>query len=519
MRIFFISFLLLGPIFVFSQKTIAEQKKNVSSPFYEFKGDCRAMNQERPELLCLPTSPITFDDLFSSKYLDVKIQDINEWFEKNPYFGAKKVEARKNENSVGIFLKESMDALTVLYRFNEFDMISPFSLTEKLQNSTKSEELSKLPPIHWEEIGDLELVFSLLLHLYWNKLSEYRPLMRFFPERIEVPSFTLTPYEFELLKGDDSYEKALALRKGYRESFKNFTRIINKHWTEEQREVFFRNYNPIEEDFMYAIMLVTKYGWIEKEYEAMMRKPHAFIPMGLFLFGSKSEEDRLSYRRSIEEKDDKTKYIDRVIMATHNISKDDQLFLKAGIMENEIQNDPNDVYLLMRNFIPEDNTKDCVNLYIMEESTATSWGIPSVACFNLVNKRIIVFHAVGNLMNMNDDQYQACKRIIDKRETRVMGYEDEKVKVFLKCVHPPWKKFDIWERPLIELDEKTQMYEAKVKKVKKYIKARKQYHLPTNNGEIMRKLFEKRLELCKQLRKEIIKIMDSPKSFMFKDEL
>ena len=173
----------------------------------------------------------------------------------------------------------------------------------------------------------------------------------------------------------------------------------------------------------------------------------------------------------------------------------------------------------MRNFIPEDNTKDCVNLYMMEESTATSWGIPSEACFNLVNRRIIAFHAVGNLMNMNDDQYQACKRIIDKRETRVMGYEDEKWKVFTKCVHPPWKKFDIWERPLTELEGKTQMYEAKVKKVKKYIKARKQYHLPTNNGEIIRKLFEKRLELCKQLRKEIIKIMDSPKSFMFKDEL
>jgi len=86
-------------------------------------------------------------------------------------------------------------------------------------------------------------------------------------------------------------------------------------------------------------------------------------------------------------------------------------------------------------------------------------------------------------------------------------------------VHPPWKKFDIWERPLIELEEKTKMYENKIKKVKKYLKARIKYHLPTNNGELLKILFEKRLELCKELRKDILKIMESPKTFLLKDEL
>jgi len=208
-----------------------------------------------------------------------------------------------------------------------------------------------------------------------------------------------------------------------------------------------------------------------------------------------------------------------VILATKNISKDYELSLNMGINDNEIQNDPNDVYFLMKNIIPDENTKDCVNLYIMEESLATSWGIPSITCFNSANKRLVVFHAVGNLMNMNDDQYQACKRIIDRREARVMNYEDEKLKVFQKCVHPPWKKFDIWERPLIELEEKTKMYENKIKKVKKYLKARIKYHLPTNNGELLKILFEKRLELCKELRKDILKIMESPKTFLLKDEL
>ena len=122
-------------------------------------------------------------------------------------------------------------------------------------------------------------------------------------------------------------------------------------------------------------------------------------------------------------------------------------------------------------------------------------------------------------MNMNDDQYQACKKIMDKRDNYVMNYEDEKIKVFQKCVHPPWKEFDIWERPLIELEEKTKMYEEKLKKANKYLKARLKHHLPTTkNGEMIKKLFEKRLQLCKDLRVEIFKIMESPKAFFVKDE-
>ena len=514
----FLFLLFLSPLSLLADKTLTSQKQNISSPYYDFKGSCSSIDKEHPELLCLPTGPITFDDLFSSKFQEVKIQEINEWFQKNPYFGVQKVIAKAKGSSVAIYLKEDLDAETVLYRFNEYDMITPFSVNQMLKNSTKTDELMKLPPINFEGLSDLELVFALLFHLYWNKISDYRPLMRFFPEKLETPVFSLTPYELDLLKGDETYVTALLLRKGIHESFQNFTRIIKSHWTDEQAEVFFRNYNPIKEDFMYAMMLVNKYGWEEKEYQALQKKPHLYIPLGLFLFSSKMDEFGLSYRRTIEKKKNIT-YIDRFILSTQDISKDNELSIKMGIKDTDVQVDPDDHYLLLNDYIPEDNNRDCIELYIMEESLAKSWGIPSISCFNLVSKRLVVFHAVGNLMNMNDEQYDICKKIIYKKETAVNGYEDEKLKVFQKCVHPPWKKFDIWEMPLMELEKKTKMYEAKLKKANKYLKARVKHRLASKNAELLKKLFEKRLNLCRDLRKEIFKIMESPKAYLVKDEL
>lgn len=507
------------PALIFTQKTISEQKKNISSPYYDFKGSCDAINKQRPDLFCLPASPITFDDLFSSKYIESKIQDINEWFLKNPFFlNGKKVEVRRKGDSFGLYTTENIDHGQILYRFNEDDLITPFSISQKWLNSTKTDELLALPPINFEEIADLELIFAVLMHLYWNKISEYRPLMRFFPEKIETPVFTLTPYELELLKGEESYEKVIALRKGYLESWSNFTRLIKKHWTEEQIEVMFRGYEPIIEDFMYAMMLLNKYSFSEREYFALQRKPHFYIPLSLFLFKTKIEEDKISFRSNVQEQND-TKFIDRFLLAVDNITKDSELFLKVGVGQLEIQVDPNDMYFLIKGYLPENNYKDCVELYLMEESLAKSWGIPSISCFNLVNKRIIVFHAVGNLMNMNDEQYEKCNKTLAKRETFVQGFEDEKLKIFDLCVHPQWTKFDIWERPLLELDDKIKMYEKKIKKIKKYITARAKYHLSTKNAEIMKELFERRLQLSHDVKKEIFKIMESPKSYKIKEDL
>ena len=54
-----------------SQKTLTEPKKNISSPYFDFSS-CQEVNKQRPDVFCLPTSPITFDDVFSSKYQDTK---------------------------------------------------------------------------------------------------------------------------------------------------------------------------------------------------------------------------------------------------------------------------------------------------------------------------------------------------------------------------------------------------------------------------------------------------------------
>lgn len=512
--------LFLLPLLIHSQKTIAQQKKNISSPYYYFQGSCDEINKAKPELYCLPIAPITFDDIFSPKYLNSKIEDINKWFEKNPFFSSK-VEARiKSDNTIGIFTKDDLDFGRILYGFNEHDLLTPFSIDQKWENCTKSKELMALPPVHFEEIANLELIFALLMHLYWNKISEYLPLMRFFPGKIESPVFTLTPYELELLKGDEAYEKAIGLRAGYLESWDNFTRILKSHWSDEQMEVMFRQYEPIIEDFMYASMVASKFALKEKFYVALQRKPHLYIPLALFLFNHKIEEESLSFRSEMKKENDTDK-LDRYLLVVKNTSENTELFLKgSGVRKLDLQIDPDDNYFLVNGYLLENNFRDCIDLYIMEETLAKSWGIPSIVCINLVNNRIMVIHAIGNLMNMNQKQYEACENTVFRKlgET-VRGYEDEKVKIFHKCAHPEWTKFDIWERPLAELDEKIDMYEKKIVKLKKYIVARKKYSLPSLNGELMKQFFERRLNLCQELRKEIPKFVDNPKKFMIKEEL
>lgn len=301
--------ILLLPLLVFS--SILQDKKNITGPLYDFQGDCTEINKKLPHLLCLSYYPVTFDDLFKEKYADLKIQESNEWFSLNPYFGDKKLYVKKtSEGKIGVFSKQNISIETIIYKFNFYDMITPFSLTELMKNSSKTEQLEKLPPLNFTKASECQLIYSLLLHLYWNNYSYFKALMRFFPEKVDIPLFTLTPYEIELLKGDDAYEKLLMLRKGAVESQIYFENEINKKWSEEQIEIFSRHEKIPVEDFNYALMLFYKFAWEENEYEATKKPPHFYIPLGLHLFGKRIYEDKISYRRQMEEsKEVKNLYI------------------------------------------------------------------------------------------------------------------------------------------------------------------------------------------------------------------
>lgn len=122
---------------------------------------------------------------------------------------------------------------------------------------------------------------------------------------------------------------------------------------------------------------------------------------------------------------------------------------------------------------------------------------------------------------MNDAQYQQCKSIVDTRKSRAKmhSHEDEKVMVFEKCAHPAWTQVDIWERPLIELDDKIKMYSKKLNKAKKYSKLRKTAHLSAVNADLMITYFRRKLELCKVIKNTIHKLLESPRQFIGKDEL
>ena len=47
-----------------------------------------------------------------------------------------------------------------------------------------------------------------------------------------------------------------------------------------------------------------------------------------------------------------TKQIDRFILEVKNISKDYELSLKTGVKDTDIQVDPDDIYMLLRDYIP-----------------------------------------------------------------------------------------------------------------------------------------------------------------------
>lgn len=66
-----------------------------------------------------------------------------------------------------------------------------------------------------------------------------------------------------------------------------------------------------------------------------------------------------------------------MILAVKEINEGDELLLNTGVLDNTVQINNDWEYFLIKSYIPEDNDKDCIDLYIMEKTTAESYGAPS----------------------------------------------------------------------------------------------------------------------------------------------
>jgi len=67
-------------------------------------------------------------------------------------------------------------------------------------------------------------------------------------------------------------------------------------------------------------------------------------------------------------------------------------------------------------------------------------------------------------------------------------------------VHPEWKRVDIWDQALEELDEKLKIYKNRVKKARKYLDFRKKVGKSQRNAGMIVKYLEARRELLRDVK-------------------
>lgn len=81
-----------------------------------------------------------------------------------------------------------------------------------------------------------------------------------------------------------------------------------------------------------------------------------------------------------------------------------------------------------------------------------------------------------------------------------MGPESEKKFIYDVCKHPEWKKINIWDNVLEEIDEKLAFYKKKINKAQKYLDLKRKIHKSTENAEMILTYLEKRRELLREIK-------------------
>ena len=103
---------------------------------------------------------------------------------------------------------------------------------------------------------------------------------------------------------------------------------------------------------------------------------------------------------------------------------------------------------------------------------------------------------------MEKEEAQAC---IDKSSRAVD--EDSRVKIMVEeCIHPPWKKYNVFKEPIKYLKNEIKKLETGITLTEKdlYIRKKKQYD--EENGKLILKFFRKRLDLIRSIKIEIEKL-------------
>ena len=100
------------------------------------------------------------------------------------------------------------------------------------------------------------MIFSLLFHLYHFEDSPFQLMFKAWPSQPNVPLFTLSVYEWKLLKPDIAFKEISLSRQNIIRRFYMFKAMIEETWSQEQLKVILNGREEISmDDFVYCYFI------------------------------------------------------------------------------------------------------------------------------------------------------------------------------------------------------------------------------------------------------------------------
>lgn len=474
---------------------ICYQNPNSTTKSFNYTYDCSFLFEEKTcDLLNL-----TFASEVFSNSQTYDLEKLNEFIEESYIFKRKFiVKKASNDTTISDYsltLSEDLQPNeTLAIFFSQEEVLHSNSLGRTYMKSFPEVDFhSELPQLGVPS-NDIEVTLILLYHLYHIEHSKFALNLRLLPRLIHTPVISLSEYELNLLDHFSfAYNATMQIRAMIAGKYKALSEKMRNKWSRHEIMSFLNGREEIPpQDFTYAYIILQTQSW-----SSMFEKHqyHYFAPVFMNL---KYSDNFLINKTKIY------KFMTgRDTFSTKILNRYSQK--KGDILSNDIFDSKTEVIMLLHSFIPKRNDFDCVKIRVLPEYVAKDWMRESTGeeCFDRVTESNLVnYHIVALHMNMDEEDLYKCEMILKKYgELPVLEKQQLVIK---RCPFSGYDKVDMWNHTFKTIEEEIKPeYKDKIKKTRDYIKVRKELGLDTKNGELIRQLWEGRVQLVDEIKKKM----------------
>jgi len=353
------------------------EKEYYEKSTFEYDGSCPG-REEYPE--CIPLKNTTFG-IWNEKDGEKNLKNLNEYIEQKYNFKKKIRFERESINGteriIARFTEKGEEGDSFVLFMKSEEMITSKSLTISdfmdFELGEKMEQLKNID-LHTEMRN---LIFVMLIHLYHANNSKFGPDLMFLPspEKLQIPSITMTPFELSLLKIDQVYNISLRERAKILEGYNDLLAELDSWDPATTLSFLGRKQVPLQ-DYAYAYAVVQRAHYSTYIKSKNNSVAHYIPPVLHHLplapsigFNSKMRFDYL-------ETDGNEPYSFRITLGG-NFKENDELF-------NDFVQFRTENLFLTSGHIPKLNYFDCTTFEILDSQTLKMMGLEKSNAFSIL---------------------------------------------------------------------------------------------------------------------------------------